>query len=76
MAFQLAIGEKVSLVIYLISMFVSGFIISISRGWELTLVILAFVPFFVFAFQVMERYHSERASFEEKIFQSASGTAQ
>jgi ATP-binding cassette subfamily B (MDR/TAP) protein 1 len=76
LAFQLAIGEKISLVVYLLSMFLSGFIISVMHGWELTLVILACLPLLIFSFWIMEIYAKGKAAYEEEIFQSASGIAQ
>jgi ABC-type bacteriocin/lantibiotic exporter with double-glycine peptidase domain len=60
----MAIGEKVSFMIYLLSMFVSGFIISITHGWEMTLVVLAFVPVLIFSWRLMEKYFQEKSSFE------------
>jgi hypothetical protein len=33
MAYQLAIGEKVSLIIYLFSMAICGMVISLIQGW-------------------------------------------
>lgn len=39
--FQQAIGEKVSQIITIVSMFLTGFGISMAHGWVLTLVILA-----------------------------------
>jgi ATP-binding cassette subfamily B (MDR/TAP) protein 1 len=72
----MAIGEKVSLLIYLFSMFVSGFIISITHGWEMTLVVLAFMPVLVFSWHIMEKYLESKASYESGIFQSAGGIAQ
>ena len=62
--------------IYLFSMFISGFIISITRGWELTLVVLAFLPALIYTFYLIEHYNMEKSSFYEKIFQNSSGSAE
>jgi len=75
MAFQLAIGEKVALVIYLVSMLICGLIISFMKGWELTLVMLAFLPIFAFFWWLMVYFSKKRSEFEEEIFQSAGGFA-
>ena len=64
LAFQLAIGDKMALVIYLVSMFVSGLVISFSRGWKMTLVVLACVPLLVFSWWLMEFYTKRRMEFE------------
>lgn len=63
LAFQLAIGDKIALVIYLISMFISGLIISFNRGWKMTLVVLACVPLLIFSWWLMEFYTKRRTEF-------------
>lgn len=62
-ALQLAIGEKVSLMIYLFSMFFSGFIVAMTQGWELALVITAFLPALVYSWEIMERFDHRKAAF-------------
>lgn len=75
-AFQLAIGDKIALVIYLISMFVSGIAISFKSGWKMTLVVLASMPILIFSWWLMEFYRKKKTVYEEAIFQGASGMAQ
>lgn len=43
-AFQEGISDKVPLVIYVISMAISGLVVSLVRGWLLTLVLLGIFP--------------------------------
>lgn len=45
MMFQGAIGEKNSAVLMSIGMFISGFAITFSTGWLLTLVVSSIIPF-------------------------------
>jgi ATP-binding cassette, subfamily B (MDR/TAP), member 1 len=60
LSFQHAIGEKVSLIIYLISMFISGCIIAFLSGWEMTLVVLAFEPLFIFSLWLVMHNQNRR----------------
>jgi ATP-binding cassette, subfamily B, bacterial AbcA/BmrA len=48
MAFQLAVGEKISSVITIVSMLLTGLAISFYLGWILTLVTLALLPFIAY----------------------------
>ena len=75
-AFHHAIGDKIALVIYLVSTFVSGLIISFTRGWKMTLVVLASMPILIFAWWLMEFYTKKRLDFEEEVFQDASRMSQ
>lgn len=57
MAFQLAVGEKVSSLIMLIAMLATGIGISFYLGWILTLVILGYIPIIIAAwtFNIMTK---------------------
>jgi ATP-binding cassette, subfamily B (MDR/TAP), member 1 len=44
MAYQLAVGEKISTIIMVLSMVFAGLGLSLYIGWILTLVILGFTP--------------------------------
>jgi ABC-type bacteriocin/lantibiotic exporter with double-glycine peptidase domain len=48
MAFQLAVGEKISNVISLISMLIAGLIFSFYIGWILTFIVLGCLPIIAF----------------------------
>ena len=76
LTFQLAIGDKIALVIYTVSMFGSGLIISFIRSWKMTLVVLSCMPVLIFAWWLMEYYRNHKAVYEEEIFQDTSGMAQ
>ena len=47
MAFQLAIGQKISNIIMIISTFIAGMAVSFSQGWILSAVLLAYLPFVI-----------------------------
>lgn len=44
MAFQMAVGEKISILMMVISMLVVGVGISFYLGWILTLIIIGYLP--------------------------------
>ena len=52
LAFQLAIGEKLSTLIMITSMFLSGIAISIYLGWILALINIAFLPILIICWSV------------------------
>jgi ATP-binding cassette subfamily B (MDR/TAP) protein 1 len=47
-AFQGAIGEKVSKIIMAVSIFIAGLVISFTKGWLLTIVIMCSMPAIAF----------------------------
>jgi len=48
--FQEAIGEKISKMILIISMFLSGIGVSLYLGWFLTVITLAYLPFLIWTY--------------------------
>ena len=47
MAYQLALGEKISNLIMIVAMFIAGLAVSIYVGWILALILLAYLPFLI-----------------------------
>ena len=54
LAFHLGIGEKVGMLLYLVTVFTSGVIISFVQGWELTLAILTVLPLVTYSWHLSE----------------------
>ena len=50
MAYQLAVGEKVSGLMVIVGMVVSGLALSFYRGWILTLILAVYMPFMVICY--------------------------
>lgn len=59
---QDAMGEKVGKFVQLISTFIGGFVISFTKGWLLTLVMLSVIPLLVISGGVMSLILSKMAS--------------
>ena len=47
MAYQLALGEKISNLIMIVAMFIAGLVVSLYVGWILALILLAYLPFLI-----------------------------
>ena len=47
MAYQLALGEKISNLIMIVAMFIAGLAVSSYVGWILALILLAYLPFLI-----------------------------
>lgn len=65
LAFQMAIGDKISMVIYQLSLFISGVVISFMHGWRMALVVLASLPLLIFSWWLMAYYTSKKLEYEE-----------
>ena len=69
MAFQLAIGEKISNLIMIISMSLSGLAISLFVGWIMTLVMLAYIPIMILIWTKNIATKVEVTQEEEKVYE-------
>jgi ATP-binding cassette subfamily B (MDR/TAP) protein 1 len=59
-AFQSAVGEKVSTIIMVLSMLISGLVIAFSKGWLLALIILATMPIVFFGWYLVIRISTKK----------------
>lgn len=54
---QDGIGEKMSIFVYLITIFVASVIMSFLNGWKLTLVVISCAPIIIVAQSVVSKVH-------------------
>ena len=60
MAFQSAIGDKLSMVIYILSLAISGLVVAFVSGWLMALVVLSIMPVIILSmFFYMKRVMSK-----------------
>ena len=69
MAYQLAIGEKISNLILIISMSIFGLIISLFVGWIMALVMLAYIPIMILIWTKDIATKVEVTQEEEKVYE-------
>ena len=69
MAYQLAIGEKISNLILIISMSIFGLVISLFVGWIMTLVMLAYIPIMILIWTKDIATKVEVTQEEEKVYE-------
>ena len=68
MTFQLAVGEKVSTIIMVIAMLLTGIGISLYTGWILTLILLAYIPLVIVVWTKSVSVKVETTNEEDNIF--------
>ena len=68
MTFQLAIGEKVSTIILVVMMLLTGIGISLYTGWILTLVLLAYIPLVIVVWTKNVSVKVETTNEEDNIY--------
>ncbi len=56
--YHMAIGEKISNFIMNVFLFISGLVIALIRGWELSLVLLGFSPLLIYSWNLMYRVYA------------------
>lgn len=69
LAFEQAIGEKISTLIFLFTMLLSGIGISLYNGWIYTLITVAFMPFLVITWTRNVKVRSEVFGEHRKIYE-------
>eukprot|EP01017_Pseudomicrothorax_dubius_P007833 TRINITY_DN124_c0_g1_i6.p1 TRINITY_DN124_c0_g1~~TRINITY_DN124_c0_g1_i6.p1 ORF type:complete len:1219 (+),score=330.83 TRINITY_DN124_c0_g1_i6:81-3659(+) len=73
---QSALGEKVSTFLFTISMSISGFVIGFIKGWQLTLVLSATLPFLVIAGLLLTTVLQKSDLVTKQAFQDAGALAE
>ena len=73
---QEGIGEKVGMALFFLSTFLSSMITAFVFGWELTLVILAVIPFMIIAGGVMAKALSNHSAKEMEAYGKAGAIAE
>eukprot|EP01133_Synstelium_polycarpum_P018363 gene18363-21975_t len=74
--FQAAIGEKVGNFLHFLSTFVSGFVIGLVNGWQLTLVILAITPLLAAAGGFMAKMMTDFTKLGQEAYAKAGAVAE
>ena len=74
--FQEAIGEKISKMILIISMFLSGIGVSLYLGWFLTVITLAYLPFLIWTYYKGIVVKGEVEDEQKTIYQQSDSRAQ
>jgi ATP-binding cassette, subfamily B (MDR/TAP), member 1 len=72
-AFQGAIGEKVSTLIMVISMFVTGFVIAFIYGWLMTLVVILALPVIAFGGYLFMKASASKDLEQQSDYSEAGG---
>ena len=70
-SFQRAIGEKISSLLMIISMVLSGLAAALFYGWILTMILLAFIPLVVYSWNRNMNVSIETASEREDVFKDS-----
>ena len=68
MTFQLAVGEKISTILMVLTMVVVGLGLSFYTGWILTLVMLAYMPVVIILWAKAIAVKVENSHLEDIIF--------
>ena len=68
MTFQLAVGEKVSTIIMVIAMLLTGIGISLYTGWILTLILLAYIPLVIIVWTKSVSVKVDTTNEEDNIY--------
>lgn len=76
MMFQSAIGEKISLVLYVIALAISGLIVSFISGWLMALVVLAIMPLIIFTMFLYMKNVQSKSKRDEQSYSNAGGRAE
>ena len=76
MTFQLAIGEKISNIIMIISTFIAGMAVSFSQGWILSAVLLTYAPFIIVTYTKNISTKASVSEEEEHIYRESDRRAQ
>jgi ATP-binding cassette, subfamily B (MDR/TAP), member 1 len=76
MTYQLAIGEKISSIIMVLSMLTAGIGISFYLGWILTLVILAYIPVIIIVWTKSIAIKVETGHEEDQVYRESDAKAQ
>uniref|UniRef100_A0AC34QSI0 p-glycoprotein n=2 Tax=Panagrolaimus sp. JU765 TaxID=591449 RepID=A0AC34QSI0_9BILA len=69
-------GDKVGLLVQLLSQFFSGFIIAFTYDWKLTLIMLSVSPFLIIAGAFMARMMASSAAKEAQLYSKAGSIAE
>lgn len=71
MAFQMAVGEKISTLIMVVGMLAAGLGISFYLGWILTLIILGYLPIIIISWTVNIAVKTETGQEEDEIYRES-----
>ena len=68
MSFELAIGEKISNLIMICSMFVGGIVVSFIEGWILSAILLLYLPIIIYLHSKNIKVKVSVSEQEEEIY--------